>query len=126
MSVFGFIASQSGGWLFCLLLSVELVGWMVGAWLDCRLVCLLSGLSVGRSNHPAGVLSNLSLTDHYPSIYVIANLPTIGTGVRRIPISSDRLAAVGLPGPCLQVTGQIWGLFYLDSQRDIPTSSIPG
>ena len=89
--------------------------------LACRLVCLLSGLSVGRSNHP----TYHWLTGH-PSIYLIANLPTIGTGVRRIPISSVRLAAVGLPGPCLQVAGQIWGVFHLDSQRDIPSSSIPG
>ena len=127
--VSGWIYSKPVGWLVVLSAAIgRLVGEMVGAWLACRLVCLLSGLSVGRSNHPAGLLSNLSLTDRpciHPFIWSLTNRPKtvllqvisvcisgIGTGVWRIPISSGRLAAVGLPGPCLQVAGQIRGVFH--------------
>ena len=70
MSVVGFIASQSDGWLFCLLLSVDWSdGWSVHGWLAGWFVYFPVCRSVGRSNHPAGLLSNLSLTDR-PSIHL--------------------------------------------------------
>ena len=61
MSVVGFIASQSDGWLFCLLLSVDWSdGWSV-------LVGLPAGLfvirSVGRSVEPSGRLAIQPITD---------------------------------------------------------------
>ena len=69
----GWIYSKPVGWLVCF--CYRSIGRMDGWWLTCRLVCFLSGLSVGRSNYPAGLLSNLSPTDH-PSVYLIANQST--------------------------------------------------
>ena len=39
---------------------------------------------------------------------------------------SAGLVAVGLPDPCLQVTGQVWGVFHLASIGDISPPRIGG
>ena len=69
-NVGGWIYSKPVGWLVVLFAAIgRLVGWMVGAWLACRLVFLLSGLSVGRrSVEPSGRLAIQPIT-HWPAIH---------------------------------------------------------
>ena len=99
--VSGWLYSKPVGWLVCLLLSVDWSdGWSVVG-LPAGLFLIRSvGRSVGWSNYPVGLLSNLSPTDH-PSVYIwsLTNRPKnvlvqvisacisgIGTGVRRISV----------------------------------------
>ena len=62
----GWIYSKPVGWLVCAFAD-QSIGIMDGQWLACRLVCSLFGLSFGRSNHPAGLLSNWPPTDRLPT-----------------------------------------------------------
>ena len=61
----GWIYSKSVGWLVCMFAD-QSIGIMDGQWLACRLFRSLFGLSVSRSNHPAGLLSKQPLTDRPP------------------------------------------------------------
>ena len=64
-NVGGWICSKPVGWLVVLFAVIgRLVGWMVGAWLACRLVCLLSGLS----DETSGRLIIQPITD-WPAIH---------------------------------------------------------
>ena len=115
----------------------RLVGFMVGGWLAGWFVCY----PVWRSVEPSGRLAIQPITDwpaNHPSIYLIANQPTkdcsfISACIRSVlefPVwgfdvsyfSSGWLAAVELHDPCLQVSGQVWGVFHLASQVGIPSS----
>ena len=134
----GWIYSKPVGWLICLLLSVVWSDlWSVVVGLPAGLFAIRS---VGRLNHPAGLLSNLSPTDRptiHPYIWSLTNRPKTVLlsvlasdqclnfryrGFDVSPFSSGWLAAVGLPDPCLQVSGQVWGVFHLASQGGIPSS----
>ena len=133
----GWIYSKPVGWLVCLLVSVVWSDY--GRWLACRLVCLLSSLSVGWAIRPACYIQPITVWPaNHPSIYLIANQPTkdctsinacikISAWIFGIwGLTSPRFysagwLAVGLPGPCLQDAGQVWSVFHLASQEGIPS-----
>ena len=68
----GWIYSKPVGWLVCLFADPS-VGSMDGQWLACRLVCSLFDLSVGWSNHPAGVA--IQPTTDWPATYTPIHQP---------------------------------------------------
>ena len=105
MSVVGFIASQSDGWLFCLLLSVDWSDkWSVHGWLAGWFVCYPVCRSVGRTIRPACYPTYHWLTGH-PSIYLIANQPT-----KNRSFTSDQ---------CLHFRYRDWGSTYPDFVRPV-------
>ena len=74
LPVVGFIASRSDGWFVCWYRSF---GRIYGRWLACRLVCLLSSLSVGWTIRSACYIQPITVWPaNHPSIYLIANQPT--------------------------------------------------
>ena len=117
----GWIYSKPVGWLVCLLLSIDwsdgcrmVSGWLAG-WFVSYPVCR----SVGRSNYPAGLLSNLSPPVH-PSVYIwsltnrsknvlvqvtSACISGIGTGVRCISVF---VWAVGCGGGTWPMSASHW------------------
>ena len=134
LPVVGFIASRSDGWFVCL---YRLFGRIYGRWLACRLICLLSSLSVGWAIRPTGYVQLITVWPaNHPSIWSLNNRPEtvlfselasdqyLNFRNRRFDVSSflfGWLAAVGLPDPCLQVAGQVWSVFHLASQWGIPS-----
>ena len=64
----GWLVLVGFGWLvFGFGFADQSIGIMDGHWLACRLVRSLFGLSVSRSNHLAGLLSNQPPTDRPPT-----------------------------------------------------------
>ena len=136
-SVVGFIASRSDGWFVCLLIG-QLEVWMVSSWLSYWFVRYLVCWSVGRTIRLAFYPTNHRLTG-YPYIHLSDRWPTNQrqflyynkrsvfefsvSGFNVSPFPSGWLAAVGLPDPCLQVTGQVWGVFQLVSMGIYPSPS---
>ena len=133
----GWIYSKPVGWLVCVFAD-QSIGIMDGQWLACRLVRSLFGLSVSRSNHPAGLLSNQPLTDRPPTdrppkhpstgpwpnnqrhfFYKRTMLEFPLSGFNVPPFPSGRLAAEGLLDPCLWTTGYVWGVVHPASIGDI-------
>ena len=135
----GWIYSKPVGWLFfCWDRSF---GRIYGRWLACRLVCLLSSLSVGWAIRPACYIQPITVwpANHpsiYHSIWSLTNRPKtvllsalasnqclnfLNLGFDVSPFLLGWLAAVGLPDPCSQVAGQFWSVFHLASQGGIPS-----
>ena len=125
-----------------------LVCWSVDWKYGPSVVGLPAGLfviwSVGRSFKASDRLAIQQTTDCltiHTSIYLTAEQPTKDSssttdqclnlryrGFDVSPFLSGWLAAVGLTDSCLQVAGQIWGVFYLASLGDMPllASSLNG
>ena len=120
----------------------RLIGFMVGGWLAGWFVCY----PVCRLVEPSGrlAISNLSPFDQpiiHPSIWSLTNRPKTvllsalasnqclnfrNLGFDVSPFLFGWLAAVGLPGPCLQDAGQVWSVFHLASQEGIYHPSLIG
>ena len=133
LSVVGFIASRSDGWFVC----YRSFGRIYGRWLACRLVCLLSGLSVGWTIRPTCYQPITDWPTIHPYIWSLTNRPKTVllsvlasdqclnfsvSGVRRLPVLVQLVGCGGATDPCLQVSGQVWGVFHLASQGGIPSS----
>ena len=115
----------------------RLIRILVGSWLAGWFVCY----PVCRLVEPSGrlAISNLSPFDQptiHPSIWSLTNRPKTvllsalasnqclnfrNLGFDVSPFLFGWLAAVGLPGPCLQDDDQVWSVFHLASQEGIPS-----